>query len=73
MDTATERADTVTRTLIPGALILGALLCAPSPVADVACVPVDLPNGIEQEVKIWVVPRMLTVSRDSDHGVRVRH
>ena len=29
-------------------------------VADVACVPVDLPNGIEQEVKIWVVPRTET-------------
>jgi carnitine-CoA ligase len=27
-----------------------------SGVADVACVPVDLPDGIEQEVKIWVVP-----------------
>lgn len=26
-------------------------------VADVACVPVDLPDGIEQEVKIWVVAR----------------
>jgi crotonobetaine/carnitine-CoA ligase len=26
-------------------------------VADVACVPVDMPDGIEQEVKIWVVPR----------------
>jgi len=39
VDTATERADTVTRTLIPGALILGALLCAPSPVADVAIGP----------------------------------